>query len=168
MINNALAMVGLGRQAATTGLKGAEMSFEMGKRSYGIGAIIGAALVGAIMGGLVALAFASMAKAEKGANFITDGPMPLMVGDNPGGKEHVQVTPIGSENQSGPGGGVNEGALMMAFKEGFEYLGNEIKLNTATTAANKEDVFYNRGQNLGNIALGSLKFGNVGDTNQFN
>ena len=63
---------------------------------------------------------------------------------------------------------VGHGVVGEAIKEGFEYLGNEIKLNTATTAANKEDVFYNRGQNLGNIALGSLKFGNVGDTNQFN
>jgi hypothetical protein len=32
--------------------------------------------------------------AKKGANFITNGPQMLMVGDNPGGKEHVTVEPI--------------------------------------------------------------------------
>ena len=34
-------------------------------------------------------------KAAKGANFVTDGPQMLMVGDNAGGREHVQVTPLG-------------------------------------------------------------------------
>jgi len=33
-------------------------------------------------------------KAAKGANFITNGAQMLMVGDNPSGREHVQVTPL--------------------------------------------------------------------------
>ena len=43
--------------------------------------------------------------AAKGANFITSGPTPLMVGDNAGGREHVQVTPLSSPNINGPKGG---------------------------------------------------------------
>ena len=41
----------------------------------------------------------------KGGNFITSGPTPIMVGDNPGGREHVQVTPLSSPNINGPRGG---------------------------------------------------------------
>lgn len=44
-------------------------------------------------------------KAEYGADFVTQGPQMLMVGDNPGGRERVQVTPIGSPNVNGPSGG---------------------------------------------------------------
>jgi hypothetical protein len=44
----------------------------------------------------------------RGGDFITDGPQALVVGDNPGGREHVQVTPLSSPNFEGPqGGGVN-------------------------------------------------------------
>lgn len=38
----------------------------------------------------------------KGADFVTDGPELLLVGDNPGGKESVQVTPLSSANINGP------------------------------------------------------------------
>ena len=40
--------------------------------------------------------------ARYGANFITSGPSNIMVGDNPGGRELVQVTPLGSPNTKGP------------------------------------------------------------------
>ncbi len=40
--------------------------------------------------------------AATGANFITSGPQLLMVGENPGGREHVQVTPLSSPNIHGP------------------------------------------------------------------
>tara|TARA_Y100000593_G_scaffold49471_1_gene93206 strand:+ start:28579 stop:30207 length:1629 start_codon:yes stop_codon:yes gene_type:complete len=46
-------------------------------------------------------------RAATGANFITSGPTPLLVGDNPGGKELVQVTPLSSPNINGPRGGNN-------------------------------------------------------------
>jgi len=45
------------------------------------------------------------AVAATGANFITGGPTSLLVGDNPGGREHVQVTPLSSPNINGPRGG---------------------------------------------------------------
>ncbi|MEP2447407.1 MAG: hypothetical protein ABJI69_09280 [Balneola sp.] len=38
----------------------------------------------------------------EGGDFITQGPQLIMVGDNPGGKERVQVTPISSDNKFGP------------------------------------------------------------------
>lgn len=39
---------------------------------------------------------------RRGGDFITTGPTPIMVGDNPGGRERVQVTPISSTNYNGP------------------------------------------------------------------
>ena len=41
-----------------------------------------------------------------GGDCVTDGPQMVMVGDNPGGRERVQVTPIGSPNINGPQGGI--------------------------------------------------------------
>lgn len=38
----------------------------------------------------------------RGGSFYTDGPTPIMVGDNPGGVERVDVTPISSPNYEGP------------------------------------------------------------------
>jgi hypothetical protein len=40
--------------------------------------------------------------AARGADFITSGPMLMAVGDNPGGKERVQISPITSSNVHGP------------------------------------------------------------------
>ena len=40
-----------------------------------------------------------------GGDFITQGPQTIMVGDNPGGRERVQVTPLSSPNIEGPQGG---------------------------------------------------------------
>jgi len=38
----------------------------------------------------------------QGGDFVTSGPQMMMVGDNPGGRERVQVTPLSSPNQNGP------------------------------------------------------------------
>jgi hypothetical protein len=46
-------------------------------------------------------------KAALGADFTTTGPQMLMVGDNPGGRERVQVTPLSSPNVAGPQGGAS-------------------------------------------------------------
>jgi hypothetical protein len=40
----------------------------------------------------------------KGGDFITEGPQMIMVGDNPGGRERVQVTPLSSPNVNGNSG----------------------------------------------------------------
>lgn len=48
----------------------------------------------------------SSAKAfAKGGDFVTNGPEMIMVGDNSGGRERVQVTPLSSPNINGPKGG---------------------------------------------------------------
>jgi hypothetical protein len=42
-----------------------------------------------------------------GGDFTTNGPRLIMVGDNPGGRERVSVTPMSSANVNGPQGGMN-------------------------------------------------------------
>jgi len=37
-----------------------------------------------------------------GGDFETNGPQHILVGDNPGGRERVQVTPLSSPNINGP------------------------------------------------------------------
>jgi hypothetical protein len=46
----------------------------------------------------------SISGAARGADFITSGPQMIMVGENPGGLERVQVTPLSSPNIEGPQG----------------------------------------------------------------
>jgi len=58
----------------------------------------------AILTGLMNIAFA-IAKAEisragGGGDFVTSGPTLMMVGDNPGGAERVQVTPLSGKGQT--------------------------------------------------------------------
>ena len=43
--------------------------------------------------------------AALGADFITQGRQMMMVGDNPSGREHVQVTPLGNSRASVGGSG---------------------------------------------------------------
>lgn len=44
-------------------------------------------------------------KFAEGGDFVTSGPQMIMVGDNAGGQERVQVTPLSSPNVNGPQGG---------------------------------------------------------------
>ena len=56
--------------------------------------------------GLAELATARSVPAfAKGGSFETSGPQMIMVGDNPGGRERVDITPISSPNIAGPQGG---------------------------------------------------------------
>jgi hypothetical protein len=60
--------------------------------------------------------------AALGADFITQGPQMMMIGDNPSGKEHVQVTPLGNNRTSGGGGGsrsvnINIGGNILGTQE---------------------------------------------------
>lgn len=66
---------------------------------------IAAGIIGILGGAQVGLIAATQYKAAaKGIDYTTSGPEMLMVGDNPGGRERVQVTPIGSPNMNGPNG----------------------------------------------------------------
>jgi hypothetical protein len=48
---------------------------------------------------------AGIRAAAKGDDFVTNGPQLMLVGENSGGRERVQVTPLSSPNINGPKGG---------------------------------------------------------------
>jgi len=58
---------------------------------------------GALVSGLIDKGLSAFAT---GGDFVTSGPQMIMVGDNPGGRERVQVTPLSSQNINGPQGGI--------------------------------------------------------------
>ncbi len=68
-------------------------------RNYYQGLAMGGATAAAQSGKLL------MQKKAVGADYVTSGPELLMVGENPGGKERVQITPLSSPNFEGPSGG---------------------------------------------------------------
>jgi len=59
-----------------------------------------------------------MKSAATGADFTTSGPQILLVGDNPGGRERVQVSPLSSQNINGPQGGItiNMSLLFLLYR----------------------------------------------------
>ena len=72
----------------------------------------------------ISQAMGDFKKAATGADFVTSGPHMIMVGDNPGGREQVSVTPLSSPNIDGPQGGgsvtvnVSGNVLSQDFVEG--------------------------------------------------
>jgi len=64
-------------------------------------ALAGGAAFGSLMGSTI-----ERFKFAKGGDFVTSGPQMIEVGDNPGGRERVQVTPLSSPNIDGPQGGI--------------------------------------------------------------
>lgn len=72
----------------------------------------------------ISQAMGDFKKAATGADFVTSGPQMIMVGDNPGGREQVSVTPLSSPNIDGPQGGgsvtvnVSGNVLSQDFVEG--------------------------------------------------
>ena len=87
-----------------------QMVASIGASTMGFGMIGGIAAAAGLIG--AAASWRSSAEstfsAATGADFVTNGPTNLVVGDNPTGKEHVQVTPIPA-----PGGGNASGNLIM-------------------------------------------------------
>jgi hypothetical protein len=63
-----------------------------------------AAGAGATAAGLIDKGLSQFAT---GGDFVTSGPQMIMVGDNAGGRERVQVTPLSSPNINGPQEGIN-------------------------------------------------------------
>jgi hypothetical protein len=63
--------------------------------------IVAAAGAGAVVSEVIDR---NLAQFATGGDFITSGPQMIMVGDNPGGRERVQVTPLSSPNINGPQG----------------------------------------------------------------
>ena len=124
---------------------------NMGKVVAVIGGIFGASIgmmlggpVGAAIGAVAGIGFGalggsklsarSLTKAAGGANFLTRGPQLMLVGDNPGGVEHVQVTPkssnaVGAAMVGGSGGNTDtsltniKGELEMLRTDMASYFG---------------------------------------------
>jgi hypothetical protein len=135
---------------------GVDMSLKMGAKTFGVGAIAGAAITTAIIGMLIGGAMA----AATGADFETKGPMPLIVGDNPGGRERVTVTPINSENKYGPSNSPptdmsNTNNILASMAADMRDLRNQPKF---------ESIWSQRGQSNGSMSKGQLKHGSVGDS----
>ena len=83
--------------------------------------LVAAAGAGAIVAGIIDKGLSSFAK---GGDFVTDGPQMMMVGDNPGGRERVQVSPLSSPNINGPQGGVTVNVSGGIVQE--DYIRNEL------------------------------------------
>ena len=67
----------------------------------------GTAATAAFAGAAAIQAFAG------GGSFVTNGPQAILVGDNPGGQEQVDITPIGSQNRAGPRSGPQEANIFL-------------------------------------------------------
>ena len=149
----------LGINKAKALWSGVEMSLKIGAATpytLGAGALVGAAITTAIIGMLVGGAMA----AATGADFETTGPMPLIVGDNPGGRERVTVTPINSENKYGPSNSPptdmsNTNNILASMASDMRDLRNQPKF---------ESIWSQRGQSNGSMSKGQLKHGSVGDS----
>ena len=61
-----------------------------------------AAAAAAVAAGISNIQKISQAKFARGCDFVTSGPQSIMVGDNPGGRERVSITPLSSPNYEGP------------------------------------------------------------------
>ena len=67
--------------------------------------LIAAAGGGALVSGLMEKQLSKIPQFATGGDFVTSGPQMIMVGDNPSGRERVQVTPLGGDpNINGPQG----------------------------------------------------------------
>jgi len=74
-----------------------------GAATLNLVATSGGASLGALAGlTATATAVQSVAKYAEGGDFTTKGPELILVGDNPGGREQVQITPLSSPNINGP------------------------------------------------------------------
>lgn len=75
-------------------------------KAYAQGGVLGFVTgAGILAAGIAQIATIKAQKFGKGGDFVTSGPQMIMVGDNPGGQERVQVTPLSSPNYNGPKGG---------------------------------------------------------------
>ena len=81
-------------------------------KAYAQGGVLGFVTGAAIAAqGVAQLARIDAQKFALGGDFVTSGPQTIIVGDNPGGRERVSVTPLSSPNVNGPqgGGGIHMG-----------------------------------------------------------
>ena len=72
-------------------------------------------------------------KFAQGGSFVTSGPQMIMVGDNPGGRERVQIDPLSSSGSNAPGSGITINISGGVVQD--DYIRNELipALNKATS-----------------------------------
>ena len=72
-------------------------------------------------------------KFAQGGSFVTSGPQMIMVGDNPGGRERVQIDPLSSSGSNAPGSGITINISGGVVQD--DYVRNELipALNKATS-----------------------------------
>jgi hypothetical protein len=68
--------------------------------TMGFAGLIQAAILSGIITAAVETAKTGISRAAGGGSFMTNGPTMLLVGDNPGGQERVDVTPISGKGQT--------------------------------------------------------------------
>lgn len=90
-------IISMGQITVNTAM-GVSKALSMGPFGIPLAASIGA------LGAAQLVKASQVTYAAKGADFVTNGPQMLVVGDNPGGRERVQVTPESSPNINGPKG----------------------------------------------------------------
>ena len=119
-------------------------TFQGVTKAYAQGGVLGM-ITGTLIAGIGAAQVAGISntsykKAALGADFVTDGRTNLLVGDNPGGKERVQVTPINSENRYGNKG--SDGAINADFS---------VVINGNADSATVEKISDNQEKQLANL-----------------
>jgi hypothetical protein len=78
-------------------------AFAIGRFARGA-ALAAASAAALVASGVVSGLASQISSAAEGADFTTNGPQLMLVGDNPGGKERVTVEPLSSPNMNGPQG----------------------------------------------------------------
>jgi hypothetical protein len=91
-----------GAAAAVTAIKA---GWDTGITLFDKAALAAAGGIQAVASTAAQITSIQSASFARGANYVTNGPQMILVGDNPGGRERVQVTPLSSQNSNGPSGG---------------------------------------------------------------
>jgi len=66
--------------------------------------------------------------AATGADFITSGPTTILAGENPGGREHVRITPLSSQNIHGPHSGGDNYYISIGYLVGSDGIDEFIEM----------------------------------------
>lgn len=107
-------------------------------RAISQGNFLEAAVVGAT--GAIQLATIKAQKFARGGDFVTNGPQAIIVGDNPGGRERVQVTPLSSPNIDGPQGNtINIGAINISGNNAEE-IGDTVQERLRAFAESRDEA----------------------------
>jgi hypothetical protein len=163
--NNILGLIGLNRQRSKTAFAFAEMSANMGAKSLGIGALVGAALAGAVL----AMIVSSMGKAEdggliKGKNHSSGGTM-IEAEQGEFIMSRSAVNRIGANNVAAmnAGGSIGGGASVDMSETNGKLETISTGIAALVSQPKFQSIYLTRGQNNGTIAQGALTHGSVGD-----